>query len=69
MEYNWTVRWLFIDYEKAYDSVRTEEFYGILTEFGICMKLVRLIKMCLNGTYSKICIGKNPWVHFLFRIV
>jgi len=23
------------------------------------MKLVRLIKMCLNETYSKVCIGKN----------
>jgi hypothetical protein len=23
------------------------------------MKLVRLIKMCLNGTYSKVCIGKH----------
>jgi hypothetical protein len=22
------------------------------------MKLVRLIKMCLNETYSKVCIGK-----------
>jgi len=23
------------------------------------MKLVRLIEMCLNETYSKVCIGKN----------
>jgi hypothetical protein len=23
------------------------------------MKPVRLIKMCLNGTYSKACIGKH----------
>jgi hypothetical protein len=27
--------------------------------FGIPMKLVRLIKMCLNETYSKICICKH----------
>jgi hypothetical protein len=27
-------------------------------EFGAIMKLVRLIKMCLNETYSKVCIGK-----------
>jgi hypothetical protein len=28
--------------------------YNILIEFGIPMKLVRLIKMCLNETYSKV---------------
>jgi hypothetical protein len=31
----------------------------ILIEFGEPMKLVRLIKMCLNGTYSKVHIGKH----------
>jgi hypothetical protein len=33
--------------------------YNILTEFGVPMKLVRLIKICLNETYSKVCIGKH----------
>jgi hypothetical protein len=28
-------------------------------EFGIPMKLVRLIKMCLNETYNKVHIGKH----------
>jgi hypothetical protein len=39
---------LFIDFKKAYDSVRREVLYNILIEFGIPMKLVRLIKMCLS---------------------
>jgi hypothetical protein len=30
----------------------------ILLDFGIPKKLVRLIKMCLNETYSKVRIGK-----------
>jgi hypothetical protein len=30
----------------------------ILVEFGVPMKLVRLIKMCLNETYSKVHISK-----------
>jgi hypothetical protein len=45
--------------KKAYDSVRREVLYKILIEFGIPRKLVRLIKMCLNETYSKVCTGKN----------
>jgi hypothetical protein len=33
--------------------------YNILIEFEVPMKLVRLIKMCLNETYSKVRIGKH----------
>jgi hypothetical protein len=31
--------------------------FNILIEFGVPMKLVRLIKMCLNETYNKVRIG------------
>jgi hypothetical protein len=49
-----------IDFKKAYDLVRKEEvLYNIVIDFGVAMKLVRLIKMCLNETYSKIHIGKQ----------
>jgi hypothetical protein len=44
-EYNGTVYQLFIDFRKAYDSVRRKVFYNILTEFGVPMKLVTLTKM------------------------
>jgi hypothetical protein len=43
-----TVHQLFVDFKKAYDSVRTEVLYNILIEFGVSMKLLRLTKMCLN---------------------
>jgi hypothetical protein len=33
--------------------------YNILIEFGIPLKLVRLIKMCLNETYSRVRVGKH----------
>jgi hypothetical protein len=52
-EYNETVHQLFIDFKKAYDSVRRKVLYNIFIEFGTPMKLVRLIKICLNETYSK----------------
>jgi hypothetical protein len=59
LEYSEAVHQLFMDFKKDYDSIMTEVLYNILIEFGVPMKLVRLIKMCLNETYSKVCIGKN----------
>jgi len=53
------VHQLFIDFKKVYDSVRREVLCNILAEFGIPMKLVRLIKMWLAETYSRIWVGKN----------
>jgi hypothetical protein len=58
-EYNETAHQLFISFQKAYDSVRREVLYSNLTEFGVPMKLVRLIKMCLNELYSKVRVGKH----------
>jgi hypothetical protein len=57
-EYNEAVHQLFIDFRKAYDSVR-RILNNIHTEFGIPMKLVRLVKMCLNETYSRVWVGKH----------
>jgi sorting nexin-29 len=66
-QYNETVHQLFIDSKKAYDSVRREVLYNIRIEFEIPMKLVRLIKMCLHETYSKVRIGKHLSDSFLIQ--
>ena len=50
---------IFIDFKKAYDSVRREVLYNILMEFGIPKKLIRLIKMCLTETNYRVRVGKN----------
>ncbi|KAJ4433986.1 hypothetical protein ANN_16305 [Periplaneta americana] len=55
-EYMGTVYQLFIDFKKAYDSVKREVLFNILIEFGIPKKLVRLIKVCLSETYSRVRI-------------
>jgi hypothetical protein len=49
-EYNKAVHQLFVDFKKAYDSVKTEVLYNILIEFGVPLKLIRLIKLQLNKT-------------------
>jgi hypothetical protein len=54
MGYNETVHQLFIDFKKAYDSVTKEVLYNILIKFGIPMKLVRVIKLCLNEKVKSI---------------
>jgi hypothetical protein len=50
LECNETVHQLFIDFRKAYYSVKGKVLYNIVIEFGVPMKPVRLIKMCLNET-------------------
>jgi hypothetical protein len=62
-EYTKTVHQLFVDFKKAYESVRMEVLYSILIEFGVHMKLLvfRMIKMCLNEIYSKTRIGNKSY--------
>jgi hypothetical protein len=48
-----------IDFKKAYDSVTRDVFCNSLIEFGIPMKLVRLIIMVLKGTYSEVRVCKR----------
>ncbi|PSN32934.1 hypothetical protein C0J52_24039 [Blattella germanica] len=43
----------------AYDSIKREKLYSILMDFGIPKKLVRIIGMCLNGTKSRVRVGKQ----------
>jgi hypothetical protein len=47
------------DFDKFYNLVRREVLYNILTKFWILKELVRLIKMCMIETYSKIRIRGN----------
>jgi hypothetical protein len=53
------VRPLFIDFKKAYDAVGRKVWHNVLVKFGIPMKLVKKIKMCLNETYIRVHVHKH----------
>lgn len=48
--------------QETYESIRREVMY-ILTEFVVSMKLVKLIKMHIKETYSKVHKGKLLYIH------
>ena len=65
-EYNEDVHQLFIDFKRAYDSVRREILCKILIEFGMPRRLVRLIKMSLTETYSRVRVARMCLTRSLF---
>jgi hypothetical protein len=52
------MRQYIIDFKKAYDAVIREVLHNSLIEIRVSIKLIQLIKMCVNETYSKAHIGK-----------
>ena len=59
---------LILDFKKPYDSVGGG-LYNTLIEFGIPNKLVRLIKMCLYETYSRVRVDKHLYDIFPIKNV
>jgi hypothetical protein len=53
------VHQVFIDFKRTCDSFRWEVLNNTCIEFDIPMKLVRLIKMCLNETYSRVQVDRH----------
>ena len=54
----WCISYL-CDFKKVYVSLRMDDLYNSLIKFGISMEMVRLIKMCMNETYSRVWLGKH----------
>jgi hypothetical protein len=55
-EYKVDIHQLYIDYKEAYDTINRAELVEIMKEFGIPMKLARLVKMTLANTNSMVKI-------------
>jgi hypothetical protein len=55
-EYKVDMQQLYIDYKQEYDTINRAELVEIMKEFGIPMKLVRLVKMALTNINRKVKI-------------
>jgi len=55
-EYKVDIHQLYIDYKQAYDTINRAKLVETIKEFGIPMKLVRLARMTLTNTNSKVKI-------------
>jgi len=66
-EYSEAVHHLLIVSKKAYDSIRRDVLCNILNEYGIPMKMVWLVRMCVNETYSRVHMGKQSSDMFPIR--
>jgi len=45
-EYNQSVQYLFIDFQKAYDSIHRDMLWKCMKEFKIPTKLINMFKIC-----------------------
>jgi hypothetical protein len=67
-KYSGTVHQLFVDSKEGYGQLGgTYILYNNHIKFGIPMKLVRLIKICLNRTYSEARLSKHLPDNFLVQ--
>ena len=55
-EYNQSVKYLFIDFQKAYDSIQRDTLWACMKEFKIPTKLIKVCKTCVQETRSVVRI-------------
>jgi len=48
-EYNQSLQYLFIDFQKAYDSVHKDTLWKCMEEFQISTKLINMCKTCTKN--------------------
>jgi len=70
-EKKWEYKKQFISYlltsRRLVIQLGREILYNILIEFGIHMKLARLIKLCLKETCSRLRVGRNYLTYILIK--
>ena len=64
-EYNLQTHHLFVDFKAAYDSVKRNELWQIMLEYGFPTKLIKLSRMTLEGSKSCVRIAGETSVAFV----
>lgn len=54
LEYNKPLHHLFIDFQKAYDSVTRAKLWNAMEELSIPKKIIQLTKMCVSKSRSTV---------------
>nr|GEV37581.1 RNA-directed DNA polymerase, eukaryota [Tanacetum cinerariifolium] len=60
-------RWLIVDFEKAYDSVRWDFIDDILNKFGFGEKWCHWIQACLCSSRGSVLVNGSPTQEFQFH--
>jgi hypothetical protein len=55
-EYDQSVKYLFIDFQKAHDSIHRDALWACMKEFKIPTKLINICKTCVQKTRSAVRI-------------
>lgn len=63
-EYKTNTYHLFVDFRAAYDSIKREQLYIAMLEFGLPLKLIRLTRMTLEGACCKVKIQNDKSMDF-----
>ena len=63
LEWNAALYLVFVDYEKAFDSIHRETLWKIMRHYGIPEKYVRLVKMFYDRSKCSVITeaGTGPW--------
>jgi hypothetical protein len=56
-EYNKDTFCLFVDFNKAYDTIIRDQMWNIMEEYGIPQKLINITKQCVNNSRCRIRVG------------
>jgi len=58
-EFNQSVQYLFIDFQKAYDSIHRDILRKCMEEFKIPKKLINMCKTCVKNTRSAVGVEET----------